>query len=125
MESYEETPRSLEKIRAGDTAPRNKRARSVESGRGPKSFRSDPVIWRIVGRRQSTGTRRGHAIPCHPPRNFPCPVKRPSCNRPGTVPPILAHGLAPHVDSMRIVFQSVEDAIGQCRIADLFMPARD
>jgi hypothetical protein len=35
MESYEETPRSQEKIKAGDTAPRNKRARSVESGRGP------------------------------------------------------------------------------------------
>jgi hypothetical protein len=38
-------------------------------------------------------------------------------------PAILAHRVAIHLDPMGIVDQPVKDAIGQCRIADLFVPA--
>ena len=33
--------------------------------------------------------------------------------------------IAPHLDPVCIVDQPVKNAIGECRIADLFMPARD
>jgi hypothetical protein len=41
------------------------------------------------------------------------------------LPPIFARRLAPHVDAVGVVHQSVEDAVGQRGIADLFVPARD
>ena len=37
----------------------------------------------------------------------------------------LPHRIAPHFDPVCIVDQPVKNAIGECRIADLFMPARD
>ena len=37
----------------------------------------------------------------------------------------LAHGLAAHLDAMGVVHQTVEDAVGDGRIADLLVPARD
>jgi len=40
-------------------------------------------------------------------------------------PPILTHGVAPHLDPMRVVNQSVQDAVSQRGIADLLVPARD
>ena len=39
--------------------------------------------------------------------------------------PILAHRIAAHLNAMSVVNQPVEDAVGQRRIADLFVPARD
>jgi len=38
---------------------------------------------------------------------------------------ILAHGIAPHLNTMRVVDKPVENAIRQRRIADLLMPSRD
>jgi hypothetical protein len=35
----------------------------------------------------------------------------------------LAHRITPHLDPMRIVDQPVEDAVSQCGIADLLVPA--
>src|SRR5258707_372283 len=40
-------------------------------------------------------------------------------------PTILTHRVATHLDSVSVVNQSVEDAIGYGRITDLFMPAGD
>jgi len=37
----------------------------------------------------------------------------------------LPHRTVPHLDQVCIVDQPVKNAIGECRIADLFMPARD
>ena len=37
----------------------------------------------------------------------------------------LTHRIATHFDAMRVVDEPVEDAIGQRRIADLFVPACD
>src|SRR5512133_2333813 len=36
-----------------------------------------------------------------------------------------AHRLSPHLNAMGIVHQAIEDAIGDGRIADLLVPARD
>ena len=33
---------------------------------------------------------------------------------------LLAHGIPSHLDAVRVVNQPVEDAVGQCGIADLF-----
>jgi len=38
-------------------------------------------------------------------------------------PAILTHGVAAHLDAMRVVHQTVENTVGQYRIADLFVPA--
>ena len=37
----------------------------------------------------------------------------------------LAHRLSTHLDAMGIVHQAIEDAVGDGRIADLLVPARD
>ena len=37
----------------------------------------------------------------------------------------LAHRLSPHLNAMGIVHQAIEDAIGDGRIGDLLVPARD
>ena len=39
--------------------------------------------------------------------------------------PTLTHGIALHLNAMRVVDQAVEDAVGQRWIADLFVPPRD
>jgi hypothetical protein len=39
------------------------------------------------------------------------------------LPPILAHGVGPHLNAVGVVHQPVEDAISRRGIADLFMPA--
>ena len=36
----------------------------------------------------------------------------------------LAHGIATHLDTMSVVNQTIEDAVGGGGIADLFVPAR-
>lgn len=41
------------------------------------------------------------------------------------LPPVLTHRITTHLDAMSIVDQPVEDAIGQRRVADLFMPPRN
>ena len=41
------------------------------------------------------------------------------------LPPILTRGVTPHLDSVSIVNQAVKDAISECGIADLLVPARD
>jgi len=43
---------------------------------------------------------------------FPCP----------RFPAIVAHRIATHLAAVGIVNQAAEDAISQCRIADLFVP---
>jgi len=37
----------------------------------------------------------------------------------------LPHGVAAHLDAVRVVDQAVEDTVGHRRVADLFVPARD
>lgn len=39
--------------------------------------------------------------------------------------PILSHGIALHLNTVSIMNQSVQDAVGKRRIADLFVPARN
>src|SRR5215472_1346857 len=41
------------------------------------------------------------------------------------LPPVLTHRIAAHLDTMCIVNKPVENAIGQRRVADLLVPARD
>jgi hypothetical protein len=41
------------------------------------------------------------------------------------LPPVLAHGITPHLDAVGIVYELVENAIGQRGIAYLFAPFRD
>ena len=38
---------------------------------------------------------------------------------------LFAHRVATHLEAMRVVNQTVEDAVGGCGIADLLVPARD
>jgi hypothetical protein len=37
--------------------------------------------------------------------------------------PILSHRVPPHLDAMCVVNKTVKDAVGNCRIADLFVLA--
>jgi len=39
------------------------------------------------------------------------------------LPPALTHRIATHLDAVSIVDQAIENTVGQCRIADLFVPA--
>src|SRR5271165_3270867 len=41
------------------------------------------------------------------------------------LPAILPHRIAAHLDAVGVVNQPVEDAVRQCRVADLFVPPRD
>jgi hypothetical protein len=39
--------------------------------------------------------------------------------------PVLTHRIATHLNAVSIVDEAVENTVGQCRVADLLVPARN
>jgi hypothetical protein len=70
--------------------------------------------------RRASRVKRSHkASPLLVARRLPIPLY---CSLCVELPAILAHRVAAHLDAMGVVHEPVEDAIGLCGIAYLFVP---